>query len=155
VLLPKVYSLPRACRPLAVALASLALSGCAISTQLGPIFGGGDDQTTTGSITPRDKRFSNAMTDEDWAHARAALDVALAERPAAEPAQWDNPRSGLRGTVAPVASAYQADDGTCHAFVASLVEGTDTHWYQGRACRAGEERWRVVDTAQWMPPMPG
>jgi surface antigen len=139
---------------LAAFLAS-GLGGCAISTQLGPIFGMGDDTPSTGSITPRDQRFSNMMTDDDWSKARAAVDVALSAPGDGKAAPWDNPQTGLKGTVTPVASAYAADSQTCHAFVANLVESAATHWYQGRACRAEGQAWTVVETSSWSPPGQG
>lgn len=128
------------------------VAGCAVSTQLGPIFGMAGGDIVTGSITPRDKRFSSAMTDEDWAKARDTLDLALAPDNAGKPLPWENPATGLSGTVTPVATAYVADEETCHAFVASVVEGIDTHWVQGRACRGAEPRWTVVDLSGWTPP---
>jgi surface antigen len=141
--------------PLALVL-SVPLGGCAVSTQLGPIFGmGGDDTPSTGSITPRDQRFSNMMTDEDWSRARAAVDAALSGPGDGKAAPWDNPATGLKGTVTPVASAYAADSQTCHAFVANLVESAATHWYQGRACRAAGAAWTVVETSSWTPPGQG
>lgn len=130
----------------------VASSGCAISTPLGPIFGASDDQVSTGSITPRDGRFSNNMTDEDWTRARSAVQSALAAPVATTPAAWDNPSSGLRGTVSSVATPFAVDGSTCQAFLATLVEGTDLHWYQGRACRSEGTPWAVVDTARWLPP---
>ena len=152
---------PRGIAPAALAarlaLAGLAapLGGCAISTQLGPIFGASDDTVATGSITPRDRRFSTTMTDEDWSRAKLALGTALASEAPGAPAPWDNPASGLKGTVSPVASAYAADDRTCHAFVASLSDQASTHWYQGRACKTAETGWAIVETADWAPPGQG
>jgi surface antigen len=149
-----VYSLHRIACALGLFASGFAVSGCAVSTQLGPIFGVGEDAVVTGAITPRDKRFSSTMTQDDWTRAQAALASALGAE-IEKPVSWDNPQTGLRGTVAPVATAYAADAGTCHAFVASLVEGSDTNWYQGRACRTGEEPWTVVDSGRWEPPVPG
>ena len=142
-------------RTAAVALIGFGLSGCAISTPLGPIFGTREDAPSTGSITPRDGRFTQQMTDEDWSRARGALETALATDTAGKPAPWDNPASGLKGTVAPVATAYAAENRTCHAFVASVVESAKTHWYQGRACRTPESTWTVVESADWAPPGQG
>lgn len=153
VIFPKIYSLRALVRPIGVCTVALWLGGCAISTQLGPIFGSAEDPGSTGSITPRDKRFSSNMSDADWEQARKALDTALRPENAATPTAWENAATGLKGTVSPVAQAYQADAQTCHAFVASLVEGIDTHWYQGRACRGDEAGWNVVDSAGWVPPI--
>ena len=52
-------------------------------------------------------------------------------------APWENPSSGARGTVTPIASAYNRDGATCRDFLASYVrrQGSET-WLQGEACRA-------------------
>jgi surface antigen len=157
---PFVYSLCRAIRPIAV-IVPLAgptmLCGCAISTQLGPIFGSrAADPTTTASITPSDHRFSAIMTDEDWARAQAALATALDAEHGSGSVGWDNPASGLKGSVSAVAGPFPSEDGTCHAFVASVVETSAAHWYQGRACKGSSgQAWSVVESADWSRPGQG
>ena len=37
-------------------------------------------------------------------------------------APWENPRTGARGTVTPIASAYTQDGLTCRDFLASYVQ---------------------------------
>jgi hypothetical protein len=134
----------------------VTLGGCAISTPLGPIFGSPDDGgPTTGSIPPREMRFSNMMTDHDWTLARVALDAALAPANAGRAAPWESRASGLKGVITPVATAYADDDRTCQAFVASLTDRNATHWYQGRACKSGDSGWTVVDASDWIPPGQG
>jgi surface antigen len=58
---------------------------------------------------------------------------------------WENPRTGARGTVTPLASAYSQDGFQCHDFLASYVKGEQESWYQGGACRVHGGRWQVRD----------
>ena len=130
-----------------------------MSTSLGPLFGSRDQGDVTGSITPRDGRFSNNMSDADWSLAKGAVQAAVEPKTSGptggsamgQPTRWENPASGLKGAVMPVADAFVVDAATCRVFLATLVEGTDTHWYQGRACKAGEG-WNLTNLGQWMPP---
>ncbi|MFN8831812.1 MAG: RT0821/Lpp0805 family surface protein [Labrys sp. (in: a-proteobacteria)] len=129
-----LYTLRRVLRPLVPIVASLGLAGCAVSTSLGPLFSKDD---ITGSIPPSDGRFSTAMTDADWTAARTAVEQATADPAAGASTTWENPQTGLRGTVTPVANAFASESGTCRAFLATLVSTARTDWYQGRACHGG------------------
>ena len=66
-------------------------------------------------------------------------------------APWENPSSGARGTVTPIASAYARDGLTCHDFLASYVRrGSPESWLQGQACRANKrEAWEVKSLRPW------
>lgn len=123
----------------------------ACSTQLGPIFGG-DSDGPTGSITPRDKRFSNSMNDADWGQAKAALQTSLETPIAGQAASWSNPDTGLQGTVTAVGQPFSSEGGTCNAFVATLADRQETQWFQGRACRSGSEAWKVADVSTMKAP---
>ena len=46
---------------------------------------------------------------------------------------WENPRTGARGTITPLASAYNQDGVTCRDFLASYVHGQTEAWLQGEA----------------------
>ena len=69
-------------------------------------------------------------------------------------APWENPSSGARGTVTPIASAYARDGDTCHDFLASYVrkQGPE-RWLQGQACRAKSGgklgAWEVKSLRPW------
>ena len=52
---------------------------------------------------------------------------------------WENPETGARGSVTPLAQAYSADGRTCRDFLASYVNGSTESWLQGAACQTG--RW--------------
>jgi len=147
------FSLSVVRRPLLIAVLTVSLSACSISTPLGPIFGSPAHDTPTGSIAPHDARFSPEMTDEDWQQANAALQIAFDAKAAGRAALWNNSQSGLQGSIAPVAEAYPEGEGHCRAFVASLGAAPQ-RWYQGRACRTGEAPWNIVASAPWTVPPP-
>ena len=52
-----------------------------------------------------------------------------------------NPKTGARGTITPIASAYSQDGLTCRDFLASYVRNGAESWMQGEACRAVHGRW--------------
>ena len=61
-----------------------------------------------------------------------------------------DPATGARGTVTPIASAYQKDDRTCHDFLASYVKGAAQSWLQGEACKPIEgAAWEVRSMKPW------
>ena len=56
---------------------------------------------------------------------------------------WENPGTGARGTVTPLASAYTQDGFTCRDFLASYVRKDSESWLQGDGCRIHQGRWEV------------
>jgi hypothetical protein len=136
----------------AVVLASaLAAGGCSMSSQLDSFFGNGDSTDTTGSITPPPgtKEVDKLPPDGDLAYARAAASEVLRrdEKDASLP--WENPESGARGTVTPIASAYTQDGHVCRNFLASYVNGSDQAWLQGEACKQSRGAWEVRSLKPW------
>ncbi len=143
----------RLCRGSAAAgalILALATGGCSISYQLDSFFGG-DRATTTGSITPPPgaKPASTMPPAGDLAYARAAASEVLrgGKKDASQP--WENPRSGARGTVTPIASAYTQGGHTCRNFLASYVKGEAEAWLQGEACKQGKDSWEVRSLTPW------
>jgi surface antigen len=143
-----LYTLCRGMRPLVLIVAALTLTGCAMTTSLGPLFSKDD---ITGSIPPSDGRFSTAMTDADWDVARAAIEQATSDAASSTTAAWENPQTGLKGRVTPVATAFAVEDRTCRAFVATLEASARTDWYQGRACH-GDGGMSVGAVLPFTPP---
>ena len=137
--------------PATAAALALALAGCTISSQFDRLFASADKAETTGSIgaAPRAKQASKGLSDGDLAYARAAASEALRrdEKDASLP--WENPQSGARGTVTPIASAYNQDGHTCRNFLASYVNGGDAAWLTGEACRQGKGAWEVRSLKPW------
>ena len=145
----------RLCRalPLTAALMlALAGGGCSISTsQFDSVFGGGDKSDTTGSIThpPGAKGVGELPPDGDLAYARAAASDVLNRGGKDASAPWENPRTGARGTVTPIASAYTQDGQTCRDFLASYVSGRSQAWMQGEACKQSKGIWEVRALKPW------
>ena len=82
-------------------------------------------------------------SDADLAVARAAASEMLGKGGKTTSVPWENPRTGARGTVTPLASAYTQNGVTCHDFLASYVRDGSTSWLQGEACRGKPGRWEV------------
>jgi len=139
--------------PLAGALTlALAGGGCSISmSQLDPLFGGSDNSDTTGSVTPPPgaKGVAQLPPDGDLVYARAAASDVLARGGKDASAPWENPSTGARGTVTPIASAYSQDGLTCRDFLASYVQGASQAWMQGEACKQGKGAWEVRAMRPW------
>lgn len=134
---------------------ALVLPGCAFSYQMGSMFG--DDEAKaehTGSIAaktlvrPAPEPPGTALPEADLAYARAAA-VALASRNGRASAPWENPHTGARGMVTPIAKAYAADGTTCRDFLASYVRSGAEAWLQGVACRGARGQWEVKNLRPW------
>jgi surface antigen len=133
---------------LIVALAALC-GGCSFSYQLGSLFGKDDDTPavsstgTTAPVTDAQKPMSDMPPDVDLAYARSAAMEVLASGEKRGSARWENPRTGARGMITPIAKAYIQDGLTCRDFLASFVSEGSEAWLQGEACRAKNGTWEV------------
>ena len=89
-------------------------------------------------------------TDADLAFARTAASDVLTKGGKDSSQPWENPETGARGSVTPLAQAYTADDGRlCRDFLASYVNGRSESWLQGAACKAGHGRWEIHTLKPW------
>jgi len=145
-------------RLIAVAGLTLAVGGCAVS---GSMFGKGDTSLSqsevraqaltsdevTGSTGSR-AGARGAVSETDLVFARLAIVEVLGHGKDVS-APWENPSSGARGSVTPIAQAYTRDGSTCRDFLASYLRQGAEHWFQGEACRAGKARWEVKTMRPW------
>jgi hypothetical protein len=123
--------------------------GCSIG-QLDSMLGSSDKSDHTGSISPPPgaKQVSELPPDSDLVFTRAAVSEVL-DRPANDASvPWENPSSGARGTVTPLAAAYTQDGQTCRDFLASYVNGPAQSWLQGGACKQ-KGVWEVRTLKPW------
>src|SRR5262245_14653515 len=108
-----------------------------MSMQLGEFFSDKKEETAvaakdnpqdiTGSVRKAgadEKKMNNA----DWTLATAALREALAKDDDGGSVPWQNPDTGARGTVTPVASAFVQEGFACRNFLASHVGGGHENW---------------------------
>jgi hypothetical protein len=128
---------------------AMACGGCSMSYQLDSFFGG-ERPEQTASITPPPgaKSVAQLPPSGDLIYARAAARELLrrGKKDASQP--WENPASGARGTVTPIASAYSQGGRTCQNFLASYVNGGDEAWLEGEACQT-EGAWEVRTLKPW------
>ena len=127
-------------------LISASSGGCSFSRSDGGFFSSKSDDSevvTTGSVEP-------APTESDLAFARTAASDVLTKGDKDSSQPWQNPETGARGSVTPLAQAYANSDGrTCRDFLASYVNGRTESWLQGAACQSGHGRWEIHTLKPW------
>jgi surface antigen len=132
-------------------LAGLA-GGCAFSYQLDSMFGKTDDKVEATGVVRSDaaqRRSGSDMAEADLAVARAAASEVLARGGKDASLPWENPQTGARGTVTPIASAYNQDGFLCRDFLASYIKNGTEAWLRGEACRLHKGRWEVRALRPW------
>ncbi len=139
----RIAGRPRILLLVAIGL-GLANGGCSFSHQLGSMFekGKGEPVGEAGGTVGEAQRRAREPSDADLDLARAAA-TELLSRGKDMSLPWENPRTGARGTVTPIAAAYDQDGVLCRDFLASYVRGGDEKWLQGEACRTHRDRWEV------------
>ena len=107
-----------------------------------------ENKEVTGSIAP--PANPPAPTESDLAFARTAASDVLTKGDKDSSQPWENPETGARGSVTPLAQAYSSEDGrTCRDFLASYVNGRSESWLQGAACKGGQGRWEIHTLRPW------
>lgn len=126
----------------ALALA-FACTGCSYSYKLGSLFG--EDKEAAAASSATIAKPAETAQESDLALAKAAAAELLAKGGKDASAAWENPRTGARGAVTPIAASYSKDGFVCRDFLASHVMGDTESWFQGGACRIHGGRWEVRD----------
>ncbi len=106
----------------------------------------------TGSIASSPRAADQAAAtpaDADLAYARAAATQALAIDGKTTSVPWENPQTGARGTITPLAAAYTQDEFVCRDFLASYVRQGSESWLQGEGCRIHEGKWEIRAMRPW------
>ena len=129
-------------------LSTYAYAYCSMPAQLGSFFSHDDRVDATASISGRIAPAA-AFSNTDLAAASAATAVLLEHDAGSASAPWENPLTGARGTITPLATAYRGGGIECHDFLASYVRDKAEAWMQGEACRNGFGRWEVRDIKPW------
>jgi len=130
-------------------LMGVGLGGCGMSRNDGA-FAKIDDNEVTGSIGPAQSGGPMPTpTESDLAFARNAASDVLTKGDKDSSQPWENPETGARGSVTPLAQAYSAEGRTCRDFLASYVNGRSESWLQGAACKASHGRWEIHTLKPW------
>lgn len=130
---------------------AVVLGGCSMSYKLGSFFNKTptEEPETTGSITQSPRAEASVIPDSDLSYAQAAAIEVVTKDDKNISQSWENPRTGARGTVTPLARTSSADGMVCRDFLASYVTGTAEAWWEGQACKLGEGRWEVRSMTPW------
>ena len=127
-------------------LIGLNAGGCSFSSRGDGPFAKMTEKDLTGSIAPPE----TLPTEADLAFARNAASDVLTKGDKDSSQPWQNPETGARGSVTPLAQAYAGEDGrTCRDFLASYVNGKTENWLQGSACHNGNGRWQIHTLKPW------
>jgi len=135
-----------------VLVVALTSGGCSFSYQLGSLFGNDEKPEATSSIAPPGdpaKGMTELPPEGDLAYARAAATEVLAQGDKQPSAHWENPATGARGMVTPLANSYTQDGLQCRDFLASYVREGNEAWLQGAACKARQGKWEVRSLKPW------
>jgi surface antigen len=90
---------------------------------------------------------TGAFSDDDLIVASMAAATLLAR---GKGGPWENPRTGARGTVTPIAATYRDNGIECRDFLVSYVHEKAEAWMQGEACRASTAGgWEVRSLRPW------
>jgi hypothetical protein len=127
-------------------LIGLSSGGCSLSRTDGA-FARMDDKEITGSLGPQAP--APAPTEGDLAFARNAASDVLTKGDKDSSQPWENPETGARGSVTPLAQAYLSEGRTCRDFLASYVNGRSESWLQGAGCQSGQGRWEIHTLKPW------
>jgi hypothetical protein len=129
---------------LTLILVGAGSGGCSLSRS-DAAFARMEDKETTGSVTAADK----PPTESDLAFARNAASDVLTRGGKDFSQPWENPETGARGSVTPIAAAYTSEGRTCRDFLASYVNGRSEAWMQGGACKSDHGRWEIHTLKPW------
>ena len=126
-------------------LVGIGSGGCSFSRGEGAFAKMGDNEAT-GSLgaakTP-------VPTETDLAFTRNAASDVLTKGDKDSSQPWENPETGARGSVTPLAQAYSSDGRTCRDFLASWVNGRTESWLQGAACQTPHGSWEIHTLKPW------
>jgi surface antigen len=128
-------------------LIGVGSGGCSLSRTDGA-FAKMEDTEVTGSVAAAQASLP-APTESDLAFARNAASDVLTKGDKDSSQPWENPETGARGSVTPLAQAYSSEGRTCRDFLASYVNGRAESWLQGAACQTGQGRWEIHTLKPW------
>jgi surface antigen len=128
-------------------LIGVGSSGCSMS-RTDNAFASMQDHEVTGSLVPA-AAGAPVPTESDLAFARNAASDVLTKGDKDSSQPWENPETGARGSVTPLAQAYSSEGRTCRDFLASYVKGASESWLQGAACQSGQGRWEIHTLRPW------
>lgn len=133
----------------ALILIGLTGGGCSLSRGSSAFADMDGDKFITGSIKPSAATAGASPTAADLAFARNAASDVLTRGSKDSSQPWENPSTGARGSVTPIATSYTSEGKTCRDFLASYVNGSSESWLQGAACQTARGQWDIHTLKPW------
>jgi surface antigen len=128
-------------------LIGVGSGGCSLS-RTDSAFAKMEDREVTGTLGMI-QATGPLPTESDLAFARNAASDVLTKGTKDSSQPWENPETGSRGSVTPLAEAYTSEGRTCRDFLASYVNGRSESWLQGAACQTDHGRWEIHTLKPW------
>jgi surface antigen len=128
-------------------LIGVGSGGCSLS-RTDSAFARMEDRDATGALGIA-QAGGTPPTESDLAFARNAASDVLTKGSKDSSQPWENPETGARGSVTPLAQAYTSEGRTCRDFLASYVNGRLESWLQGAACQTDHGRWEIHTLKPW------
>jgi surface antigen len=128
-------------------LIGVGSGGCSLSRTDGA-FARMEDREATGALGMA-QATGPQPTESDLAFARNAASDVLTKGSKDSSQPWENPETGARGSVTPLAQAYTSEGRICRDFLASYVNGRSESWLQGAACQTDHGRWEIHTLKPW------
>jgi surface antigen len=125
---------------------ALLTEACGMSAKFGLSGVTTSTEAKTDSVDLISALSTGAFSDDDLIIASMATATLLA-RGTGGP--WENPHTGARGTITPIAAVYRDNGVECRDFLASYVHDRAEAWMQGEACRGRAGRWEVRSLKPW------
>jgi 17 kDa outer membrane surface antigen len=122
----------------------LLAGACGMPAQFG--FSSRNDRTDSDPVDLISALSTGAFTGDDLTVASAATATLLDRR---DGGPWENPVTGARGTITPLAAVYRDNGIECRDFLASYVHEKAEAWMQGEACRNSIGHWEVRSLKPW------
>ena len=130
-------------------LIAVGTGGCSMTRIDGALAKMGDGDVTGSIGATRASAPAPVPTESDLAFARNAASDVLTKGDKDSSQPWENPETGARGSVTPLAQAYSQNGRTCRDFLASYVNGRSEGWLQGAACQSRQGRWEIQTLKPW------
>jgi len=123
-----------------------AIGGGIIGSYVGTQLGGGSGNllfvvagATVGSLTGY--AYGDSLIPSDRAKFKDSAKVAMDHFGDGQVYSWNNPVSGVVGTITPVRSYYAKEGQLCRDFDATIAADSGIGTAKGRACKVGPNAW--------------
>ena len=143
---------PLPIKPIAVILSlmTVSMTVCGCSYRLASLVSTDESEPqVTGTVNPSAEASSStpskssSQAEHDLSYARAAAAQALSRGSRDASLPWQNPHSGARGNITPLATAYSEAGMACRDFLASYMHGESQDWLEGAGCRTAAGTWEI------------